>query len=180
MQLKKIYLNKVLPAMKARFGYKNALAVPKITKVTINVGTGKYRQDQRALDEIKNVLIVIAGQRPVATLAKKAISTFKIREGMEVGMKATLRGDKMYSFIERLVYLALPRTRDFRGINQNSIDQRGNLSIGIREHIVFPEISQENIHHIFSFEVVITTTAKSKEEGLELFKLLGFPMERKK
>ncbi len=166
--------------MKEKFGYKNNLAVPKISKVVINVGTGKYRQDQKAMEELKNALVAIAGQRPVTTLAKRAISTFKIREGMDVGMKVTLRGERMYSFLERLVYLSLPRTRDFQGLNNGSIDQQGNLTIGIKEHIVFPEVSQENIHHIFGFEITITTTAHNKEEGLEFFRLLGFPMKKEK
>lgn len=178
MSLKEIYIKKVIQAMKEKFGYKNILAVPKVTKVTLNMGTGRLKQEAKLVDEAENILTLITGQKAVKTKAKKAISAFKIRQGMDIGLKVTLRGEKMYSFIDRLINFSLPRARDFQGLNEKSIDKCGNLTIGIKEHIIFPEISQENIFHIFGFEVVITTTSKTKEEGLELFKLLGFPIKK--
>lgn len=178
MSLKEIYTKKVIPAMKEKFGYKNILSVPRMNKVTVNMGTGRIKEDQKLTIEAENIFSLITGQKAVKTKAKKAIAAFKIRQGMDVGLKVTLRGERMYNFIDRLINFALPRTRDFQGLNVKSIDERGNLTIGIKEHIVFPEISQENVFHIFGFEIVITTTAKTKEEGFELFKLLGFPIRK--
>lgn len=178
MSFKEIYLKKIIPAMQEEFKYKNVLAVPKIEKVSINVGTGKFRQDPKIMEEIENSLTLIAGQKPVKTLARQAISAFKIREGMEVGLKVTLRGERMSSFLDRLINFALPRTRDFHGLDPKSIDRTGNLTIGIKEHIVFPEISHENVRHIFGFEITVVTTAKTKEEALVLFKLMGFPIKK--
>ena len=178
MNLKEKYQRQIIPIMKEKFGYRNDLAVPKIQKVVINTGIGKYRQDQRALDEIEHDLTLITGQKPKKTQAKKAISAFKTRKGMVVGMAVTLRKQRMYDFLDRLIDLTLPRTRDFRGIDLKAIDQFGNLTIGIKEHIVFPEISHENIYIIFGLEVCIVTTAKTKEEGSELFRLLGFPLKK--
>jgi len=171
------YKKEIMPVMKKKFHYLNDLAVPKVKKVVINVGTGKNRENQKLLEEIEKSLILIAGQKPVKTLSKKSIAAFKTRKGMQLGMKITLRRYKMYSFLERLINLALPRTRDFRGLSVNAIDNFGNLTIGIKEHIVFPEISHENVHSIFGFGITVVTSAKSKEEGLELFKLMGFPIK---
>jgi len=174
----------VIPAMKEKFGYKNDMAVPKITKVVVNTSfgrltTGKTKSEAAALyGPIVEDLAKITGQRPVITKAKKSISTFKLRQGMPVGAKVTLRGIKMNAMIEKVVNIVLPRTRDFEGLEIKSVDKSGNLTIGIKEHIVFPEISAENIKRIFGLEVVITTTAKTHEQGLELFRLLGFPIKK--
>lgn len=163
--------------MREKFGYRNDLAVPKILKVTLNSGLGKYRQDQKAMEEIANNLTMLAGQRAVFTQAKKAISSFKTRQGQVIGAKVTLRAARMYDFLDRLVGLALPRSRDFRGLEAESVDEHGNLNLGVREHIIFPEISHEHVKTIFGLEVSITTNAKNRKEGLELFRLLGFPMK---
>lgn len=177
MSLKEKYIKQVIPAMMERFGYKNKMVVPKIKKVIINTGVGAFRQDEKAMKEIEQSLALISGQKPILSKAKKAISGFKIREGSPVGFKITLRGQKMHDFLERLINLALPRVRDFRGIEKKSFDQFGNLTLGFKEYIVFPEISHEDVHNIFGLEVCIATTAKSKEEGIELLKLLGFPVK---
>jgi len=163
--------------MRERFGYKNDLAVPKIEKVVVNVGIGKFLKDEKAQETIINDLAKITGQKPIYTLARKAISGFKIRKGMKVGLKVTLRKKRMYDFLERLIHVAIPRIRDFRGIPEKSIDKEGNLSIGIKEHIIFPEIAHEDVKLIFGFEVTIITSAKTREEAVELFKLLGFPIK---
>lgn len=177
MRLREKYQKEVVPQMKEKFGYKNAMAVPKIEKVVINTGIGRFRQDQKTVEEIVHALSLVSGQKPVFSLAKKAISSFKTRKGMKVGLKVTLRGQRMYDFLERLIYLALPRSRDFRGIDQKSIDQKGNLTIGIKEHIIFPEISHEEVKTIFGLEISVVTNAKKREEGLELLRLLGFPIK---
>lgn len=176
-RLKEKYLKKVVPAMKEKFGYRNDFAVPKILKAVVNSGIGKYRQDQKAIDEIERDITAITGQKAVFSQAKKAISSFKTREGQIIGVKVTLRGERMYDFLDRLISLALPRTKDFRGLAIKAVDDRGNLNIGMREQIVFPEISHENIRTIFSLEICVATSAKSRAEGWELFKLSDFPLK---
>jgi len=171
------YKKEVIPAMKAKFGYHNDLAVPKILKVTVNTGIGKWRQDQKSIDEIVRDLALITGQKTVFSQARKAISSFRTRIGQPIGLKVTLRGQRMYDFIDRLVSLALPRSRDFRGLPVTSFDSKGNLTVGIHEQIIFPEILNENIKIIFGLEVCFTANARTKEEGIELFKLLGFPIK---
>lgn len=178
MRLQEKYKKEVVPVLKEKLGFKNDLAVPRIEKVIINTGIGKFLQDEKAIEEIVKDLGLITGQKPVFTLAKKAISGFKIRKGLKVGLMVTLRGQRASDFVERLIGLALPRSRDFRGIEQKSIDTHGNLNIGIKEQIVFPEISHENIRYIFGMQITIKTSAKSHQEGLELFKLLGFPIKK--
>jgi len=184
MPLLEQYTKVAIPELKERFGYKNDLAVPKITKVVVNTSfgrltTGKTKSEAAALYEpIIQDLAVITGQKPVITKAKKSISTFKLRQGMPVGAKVTLRGKKMRDLILKVVNIVLPRTRDFEGLEIKSIDKSGNLTIGIKEHIVFPEISAEKIKRLFGLEVVITTTAKTHEQGLELFRSLGFPIKK--
>ncbi len=173
---KEKYFKKAIPAMKEKFGYGNNLAVPRIEKVIVNVGTGKISKEADRVEEIIKSLSEIAGQRPIKTKARKAISGFKIRQGLEIGAKVTLRGKRMWQFIDRLINAALPRIRDFQGIEAKSIDEKGNLNIGIKEHIVFPEIAPEKVKNIFSLQVTVVTNAKSREEGKELFKLLGFPI----
>lgn len=176
-RLLKKYKDEVIPEMKKKFNYKNDFEVPKILSVVVNTGIGKFLKDEKAIKEIEKHLSLICGQKPLITKAKKSISAFKIRKGAPVGFKVTLRGKRMYDFIDRLINIALPRTRDFRGINKNSLDENGNLSIGIREHIVFPEMINEDIKNIFGLEVCISTTAKTKKEALELFWLMGFPIK---
>lgn len=174
---KEKYIKEVIPAMKEKFGYVNSLAVPTIKKVTVNVGTGKMLNEVNRVEEAFNAIREITGQNPVKTRAKKAISGFKIRENQEVGIKVTLRGKRMWQFIDRLINVALPRTRDFQGLDGKKIvDQSGNLSVGIKEQLIFPEIHPEKVKNIFSFQVNISTTADNKEEGRALFKLLGFPL----
>lgn len=175
--LKQKYIKEVIPAMREKFGYKNNLAVPKITKVVVNTGIGKALKDQKIQETIAKDLALITGQKPVSTLAKGAISGFKIRKRMVVGLKITLRGKRMYNFLDRLVGAAIPRIRDFRGIPEKSIDKEGNLTIGIKEHIIFPEIAHEDVKFIFGFEVTVVTNAKKGEEAVELFQLLGFPIK---
>lgn len=175
---KEIYAKKVTAEMEKEFGYSNAMAVPKILKVVVNVGIGKIIKENDKIEEVVNSLTQITGQKAVKTKAKKAIAGFKVREGMEVGVKVTLRGKRMWNFIDRLINATLPRTRDFQGINPKSVDSAGNLNIGIKEHMIFPEISPERVKHIFGMQVTISTTAKSQAEGMALFKLMGFPIKK--
>ena len=184
MRLLEKYKKEVIPAIQNTFGYKNKMAVPHVDKIIVNVGfgrfvTGKTTDEQKKIVEgIGQDLTLITGQKPIVTMAKKSISTFKTREGQAIGAKVTLRRKRMYDFLERLIYIALPRTRDFRGINLDSADEKGNLTIGIREHIVFPEISPEKTKTNFGLEITVVTSAKSKEEGIELLRLLGFPIKK--
>ncbi|MDI6777857.1 MAG: 50S ribosomal protein L5 [Patescibacteria group bacterium] len=175
--LKEKYNKQVVRVFQEKFGVKNIMAVPKITKVVINVGIGKYLKEKDAVDEIVENIKFISSQKPILTKAKKSISGFKTRQGQEVGVSVTLRGERMWHFLERLVYSAFPRVRDFQGIDQKNFDRQGNFNIPIKDQIVFPEISAENVKNIFSFQVAIVNTAKSKEEGVELFKMLGFPIK---
>jgi len=176
-RLKEKYTKEVVPKMKKEFSYKNNLAVPRIEKAVINVGTGKVISDAKGFDRVLKDLAAISGQAPVITKAKKSISSFKIREGMTVGAMVTLRNGRMYEFLDRLISVSLPRVRDFRGLDKKSFDGKGNLTIGLKEHIVFPEISSEDVKSIFGLEVSIITTAKTDEEGQKLLKLLGFPIK---
>lgn len=172
------YKGEVIPKMKEKFGYKNSIAVPRILKVVINTGTGRTSKDEKIQEAISQDLALIGGQKPIPTLAKGSISEFKIREGMPIGFKITLRGKRMYEFLDRFIGVAIPRIRDFRGLPLKSIDRGGNLSVGIKEQIVFPEASQEAVKSIFGLEVAIATNAKIREEAVELFKLLGFPLQK--
>ncbi len=175
--ISEIYKEKVIPAMREKFGYKNAMAVPKIYKVVINVGIGKLKDDKER-EEVKKFLKLVSGQESSPRPAKKAIAAFKTREGLIIGYQATLHGKRMNDFISRLVNIALPRTRDFRGIEVSAFDSRGNLTIGIKEHIVFPEMIGEDYRLLFGFEATIVTSAKKREEGIELLRLLGFPIKK--
>jgi len=184
ISLKEKYNKEVIPAMKEKFGYKNVMIVPKVEKVVINSGigrlvAGKTGDDlKKSLKAILDDLSQIAGQKAVLTKAKQSISAFKLREGMPVGAKVVLRGGKMNDFLERLVHIAFPRVRDFRGIDLKSFDEKGNLTVAFREHTVFPEISPEKTRIVFGFEITVVTTAKSKEEGIELLRLMGFPLKK--
>jgi large subunit ribosomal protein L5 len=175
MTLKEKYKKEVMPAMMKEFGFRNVMAVPKIEKVVINVGLSKALKDPKYLEVIENTLMRITGQRPVKTKAKKSIANFKIKEGMVVGMKVTLRGGRMYDFVDKLINVTLPRIRDFRGLSSKLVDRSGNLNIGFKEHIAFPEIRPDEVEKIHGLEVAVVTTAKSHEVGLKFLKLLGFP-----
>lgn len=178
MRLKEKYNKEVIKALKDKFGFTNVNQVPKIIKAVINIGVGRYAKEQAFVDNAEKSLIKITGQRPVRTKAKKSISAFKIREGMIVGLKVTLRHDRMFDFLEKLINVSFPRIRDFRGISDKMIDRTGNLTIGIKEHIAFPEIRADEIDNVHGLEICISTTARNKEEGLELFRQLGFPFKK--
>ncbi len=177
--LKEKYKKEVVPKIKQKFGYKNDFSVPRIEKVVINIGIGStvVAKDEKVQESITKDIILITGQKPLVTLAKKAISAFKVREGMPVGLKVTLRKKRMYDFLFRLINVVLPRTRDFRGLSSKSIDEGGNLNIGIKEHLIFPEISQDDIRRIFGLEITVVTHFKNKERALEFYKLMGFPIK---
>ncbi|OIQ01565.1 MAG: 50S ribosomal protein L5 [Candidatus Moranbacteria bacterium CG2_30_41_165] len=177
LQKKQSYKEKIAAALQAELGIKNKMAVPRIGKVVVNVGTGKILKDSKRVEDVIASLEAITGQKVIATKARKAIAGFKTREGLEVGACVTLHGDRMWSFLDRLINVALPRVRDFQGIPLSSIDQSGNCNIGIKEHLVFSEIVAEKVQNIFSFQVNIVTTAKNKKEGEVLFRLLGLPLQ---
>ncbi len=174
-RLKTHYQEKIVPKLKEQFGYTNLHEVPKVFKVTVNRGLGEASQNAKALESSIGEIATITGQKPVVTRAKKAIAGFKIRQGMPVGVMVTLRSERMYAFLDRLINLALPRIRDFRGISGNSFDGRGNYSLGIREQLIFPEIDYDTIDQIRGFDISIITTAKSDEEGRALLKEMGMP-----
>ena len=176
--LKEKYNKEVVPEMMKRFHYKTPMAVPRILKVVINSGIGKLREKKDAIETVEKHLNLIAGQKVAPRPAKIAIASFKTREGMVIGYKATLRGKRMYDFLERLINFAIPRTRDFRGLTLKSIDRGGNLTIGIKEHIIFPELIGEDVRTIFGFEVTVVTNAKKRQDAIDLFKLLGFPLQK--
>lgn len=177
-RLYKKYQDKVVPAMQEEFGYKNYLAVPKIDKVNINVGINARTGDKSFIENAENTITRITGQKPAQAKARKAISAFKVRDGMVVGVKVTLRGQRMYDFLDKLINIAIPRIRDFRGLSQKSVDQKGNLTIGFKEHNVFPEIKSDEVEKIHGLEVTISNTAKDYEKGLRLLDLLGFPFKK--
>lgn len=178
-RLHKKYRQEIIPALKEKLGLSNVMSVPKIVKVTINVGVNSRNTDSGLLDNVENNLRRITGQKPVRTKARVAISAFKVKENMVVGVVVTLRGRKMYDFLDKLINVSLPRIRDFRGVSVKNVDQQGNLSIGFKEHIVFPEIRSDEVERIHGLQVTVTTNAKSREAGEELFRLLGFPMQKK-
>jgi len=172
------YFIEVVPAMKKEFGYTNDARVPKLRGVVINSGVGRVAKDEKAIESVERGLTQIAGQKAVRTKAKKSIAAFKTREGMPIGVKVSLRGARMYDFLDRLVSIALPRTRDFRGVDPKGLDQAGNLTIGIKEDIVFPEASHEKAGNIFGFEITIITNAKGRRSEAErMLRLLGFPLK---
>ncbi|MDJ0554667.1 MAG: 50S ribosomal protein L5 [Microcoleaceae cyanobacterium MO_207.B10] len=174
-KLKKVYQEKIVPKLMEQFSYTNVHQVPKLVKITVNRGLGEASQNAKALDSSIKEIATIAGQKPVVTRAKKAIAGFKIRQGMPVGVMVTLRSEKMYDFLERLINLALPRIRDFRGINPKSFDGRGNYSLGLKEQLIFPEIEYDSIDQIRGMDISIITTAKTDEEGRALLKEMGMP-----
>lgn len=174
--LQEKYRKEVVPAMMQQFGYPNALAVPRVDKVVVNVGVGRIR-DEKGYQAVRRALALITGQAPAPRPARQAIAAFKTRAGLVVGYRATLRGRRMWEFLTRLIRVTIPRQRDFRGIGPESFDRRGNLTIGFREHIVFPEMIGEEVPFMFGLEVTVVTTAKRREEGVALLRLLGFPIQ---
>lgn len=178
ISIKEKYKKSAVPALTEEFGYKNPMAVPKLLKVVINIGTSHGLKDPKYNEVVENTLVRITGQRPVKTAAKKSISNFKIREGLIVGIMVTLRGQKMYDFLDKFINITLPRVRDFRGLDPKSVDPQGNLNLGFREHISFPEIKSDEVEKIHGLQVSVVTSAKSKKEGTELLKLLGFPFQK--
>ena len=177
-RLKEIYQNEIVEALMKKFGYKNIMQVPKIEKVVINMGIGEAKENVKILDAAASDLQTITGQKPVITKAKKSIANFKIREGMPIGCKVTLRGDRMYEFVDRLINLALPRVRDFRGVNPNAFDGRGNYALGIKEQLIFPEIEYDKIDKIRGMDVIFVTTARTDEEARELLTQFNMPFAK--
>lgn len=178
MSLQEKYRKEIAIELKEKFGYKNILAVPRVEKIVVNVGVGKNFRDEKTRTEIKKNLSAITGQKPAETTAKKDIAGFKLRRGTTVGLKVTLRGARMHDFLERLIRVALPRTRDFKGIPLKSLDKKGNVNIGVKEYTVFPEINNEEVGIIFGLEITIVTTAKTDKEAVELLRLMGFPWQK--
>ena len=176
--LKTKYQQEVAPALMTKFGYKSPMQIPKIDKIVVNVGCGEARDNAKVMEAVVNELNPITGQKAVVTKAKKAVANFKLREGMPIGAKVTLRADRMWEFLDRLFNVALPRVRDFRGINGNSFDGRGNYALGIKEQLIFPEIDYDKIDKIRGMDIVICTTAKTDEEAKELLELIGAPFAR--
>ena len=174
-RMRDFYKNDVVPAMVKKFSYKNIMEVPRIEKIVINMGVGEAKENPKALESAVSDLTIISGQKPIITKARKSIAKFKVREGMNIGCKVTLRGNKMYDFADRLISLALPRVRDFRGVSANSFDGRGNYALGIREQLIFPEISYDQVDKVRGMDIIFVTTAKTDEEAKELLTLLGMP-----
>ncbi len=174
-RMKAIYDDRIIAAMTEKFGYKNAMEVPRLDKIVLNMGVGEATQDKKKVEQASTEMELIAGQKPVVTKAKKSIAQFKLREGMAIGCKVTLRRERMYEFLDRFVTIALPRVRDFRGLNPKSFDGRGNYACGIKEQIVFPEINYDRIDKVRGMDVIVTTTAKTDDEARELLRLFGFP-----
>ena len=177
-RLKAFYDGEVVDAMMKKFPYKNKLAVPKIEKVVVNVGLGEAKENPKAIESAVNDISIITGQRPIVTKAKKSIAAFKLRAGMPIGCKVTLRGDRMLSFVDRLINVALPRVRDFRGVSPESFDGRGNYTLGVKEQLMFPEISYDKIDKIRGMDIVFVTTANTDEEAKELLALYGMPFRK--
>lgn len=177
-RLRELYKTDVFKAMMEKFNYKNVMEVPKLSKVTVNIGLGEAKDNPKMMETATEELSLITGQRPVITKAKKSVANFKVRQGMPVGTKVTLRGDNMYEFIDKLFNIALPRVRDFKGVSKNSFDGRGNYSMGLKEQLVFPEINYDKVDKIKGMNIVFTTTAKTDEEAKSLLEFMGMPFEK--
>ena len=177
-RLQEKYNNQVAPAMMEKFGYKNIMEIPKLDKIVINMGVGNAKENPKGLEKAIEEMEIISGQKPVTTRARKSVANFKLREGMPIGAKGTLRADKMYYFLDKLVSVSLPRVRDFRGVNPNAFDGRGNYALGLKEQIIFPEIEYDKIDQVRGMDVIFVTTAKTDEEARELLKLLGMPFSK--
>ena len=177
-RLKEIYQNEIVDAMIKKFGYKNVMEVPKLDKVVVNMGVGEAKENAKVLESAVKDMETVTGQKAVLTKAKNSVANFKIREGMNIGCKTTLRGDKMYEFVDRLINLALPHVRDFRGVNPNAFDGRGNYALGIREQLIFPEIEYDKVDKVRGMDVIFVTTAKTDEEARELLRLFNMPFAK--
>lgn len=177
-RLKDMYKADVVPALMQKFGYKNVMQVPKLDKIVINMGLGDTKDAPKLLDSALEELATISGQKPIVTLARKSVANFKVREGMKVGAKVTLRGDRMYEFMDKLVSIVIPRVRDFRGLSPKSFDGRGNYAMGFREQLVFPEIQYDKVEKVRGMDIAIVTTAKTDEEAREFLALMGMPFEK--
>ena len=178
-RLKKLYRDVIIPEMMKKFGYKSVMQVPRLVKIVVNMGVGQATQDPKLLEMAMKELAKITGQQPVIRRAKKSISNFKLRAGMAIGCKVTLRRERMYEFLDRLINAAIPRIRDFRGLSDKSFDGRGNYTLGIKEHIIFPEINVDEVERIFGMDITIVTTAKTDEEAYELLRLFGMPFRKR-
>ena len=176
-KLREQYEKEVVPAMMKKFNYKSIMEVPKLDKIVINIGLGDIKDNPKSLDNAMNDLAIITGQKPIVTKARKSIAAFKLREGAPIGCKVTLRGERMYEFLDKLVNISLPRVRDFRGVSNNSFDGRGNYTLGIKEQLIFPEINFDKVNKLRGMDIIFVTTAKTDEEGKELLKLLGMPFK---
>ena len=177
-RLREFYNAEVVPAMMNKFGYKNVLAVPKLEKIVINMGVGEAKENSKILDGAVKDLTIISGQKPIVTKAKKSVAAFKLRAGMPIGCKVTLRGDRMYEFADRLINISLPRVRDFRGVKANSFDGRGNYTMGIKEQLIFPEIEYDKVDKVRGMDIVFVTTSHTDEEAKELLRLFGMPFAK--
>ena len=177
-RMKDVYISEIAPALMKKFGYKSVMQIPKLDKIVINVGAGEARENSKAIDAISSDLSAITGQKPMVCKAKKSVANFKLREGMPIGVKVTLRGNRMYEFLDRFFNVALPRVRDFRGINANSFDGRGNYNMGLKEQLIFPEIEFDKVDKVRGMDICFVTTAQTDEEARELLKLLGAPFEK--
>ncbi len=178
MRLKEKYQKEIVPKLKEQFSYKNSLLVPRLQKVVINIGFGKHAKEKEAISTIEKTLTKISGQKPIMTKAKKSISAFKLREGQIIGAVTTLRGERMYDFVEKLVDISFPRVRDFRGISDKGVDRTGNMTIGLKDYSCFPELRAEDVDQVYGLEICINTNAKNREEGLALFTAMGFPFKK--
>lgn len=177
-RMKDVYISEIAPALMKKFGYKSVMQIPKLDKIVINVGAGEARENSKAIDAVSSDLAAITGQKPMVCKAKKSVANFKLREGMPIGVKVTLRGNRMYEFLDRFFNVALPRVRDFRGINANSFDGRGNYNMGLKEQLIFPEIEFDKVDKVRGMDICFVTTAQTDEEARELLKLLGAPFEK--
>ena len=177
-RLKEKYTSEVAPALKETFKYSSVMQIPKIEKIVLNMGVGEVKDNPKALDNAMRDMGIIAGQKPISTVARKSVAAFKLREGMKIGCKVTLRGENMYNFLDKLISISLPRVRDFRGISPNSFDGHGNYAMGIKEQLMFPEIDYDKIDKIRGMDIIIVTTAKTDEEAFELLKLIGMPFHK--
>ena len=177
-RLKEKYTSEVAPALKETFKYTSVMQIPKIDKIVLNMGVGEVKDNPKALDNAMRDMGIIAGQKPISTVSRKSVAAFKLREGMKIGCKVTLRGENMYNFLDKLISISLPRVRDFRGIGPNSFDGHGNYAMGIKEQLMFPEIDYDKIDKIRGMDIIIVTTAKTDEEAFELLKLIGMPFHK--
>ena len=177
-RIKDLYVNEIAPALMKKFEYKSPMQIPKLDKIVINVGVGDAKENSKAIDSVINDITLIAGQKAVPTYAKKSVANFKLREGMKIGVKVTLRGERMYEFVDRLFNFSLPRVRDFKGINPNAFDGRGNYSLGLKEQLIFPEIEYDKVEKIRGMDIAFVTTANTDEEARELLTLMGAPFAK--